>query len=78
MLKILSLFILSFLLKEAWSTHFYGGSMTAVPLLDLNTQIIYRASIRFAWRRSFSTETFCDDSTIINNQLFAPAFDIIW
>jgi hypothetical protein len=70
------LVFLSLIYDYVQSSHFYGGSLSARPLIDQGTTVMLEFTIRFAYRRSYTNQTFCDDNTIRNNILFGPNFAI--
>ena len=59
------------------SSHFFGGSISSKPIQDNNLTVLMEFTIRFAYRRNYSYETWCDQTTIDDRVLFGPYADII-
>ena len=53
------------------ATHFRGGLVTLRTIGSINraSNVTLEITQRYGWRRDYSMQTFCDDSTITNNAL---------
>ena len=53
------------------ATHFRGGLVTLRTIGSINraSNVTLEITQRYRWRRDYSIQTFCDDSTITNNAL---------
>jgi hypothetical protein len=64
------------------SSHFFGGSISSRPIQDDNSTVLMEFTIRFAYRRDFTTSqgvfiTWCNQTTIDDRALFGPAASIL-
>ena len=59
------------------TSHFYGGSISSLPVFDQGATVTMEFTIRFAYRRDYSAATWCNDTTIDNLVLFGPSANIL-
>jgi hypothetical protein len=56
--------LILFLVNFASSSHFRFGVITWKPITDYGTTVKIEFTARWAWRRSYKSDLYCDDNTI--------------
>jgi hypothetical protein len=74
-------FMITWLSYLCEASNFYGGTMSAEPIQDLGISVLLQFNNQFGYKRldtQFNNGTYCDDTTIQQNDQFnLPSDDIV-
>lgn len=72
-----SFFFLITIFEFATASHFRGGSISWRPISDNNSTVTVEFRAYWSWRRSFSSQTFCNATTISSGVLMGINENIV-
>lgn len=73
----LKIFLCILLIYPSEESHFRGGSITAQPQNFTSSTVTLEMTMTLAWRLSFSSSFYCDQSVINANGLTGPSSDTL-